>query len=76
MHGDPDMLNNLNEQTLDCLKHAKNCASKAKNTSNAELRDDYLMLEKRWLSLAESYGRTLEAATSTADRKTHFRVSV
>ena len=60
------MLNKLSEQIRDCLQHAENCAHKAKTASSAELRDDYLMIERRWLSLAQSYGRTLEATTSNA----------
>jgi len=62
------MLNKLSEQIRDCLQHAEHCAHKAKTESSAELRDDYLMIERRWLSLAQSYGRTLEATTGASDR--------
>jgi hypothetical protein len=65
------MLNKLSEQFHECRQHAASCALKAKTVSSAELRDDYLMLEKRWLSLAESYGRTLEAAMPTISRDQH-----
>ena len=49
------MLNKLNEQIRDCLQHAEHCAREADIASSAELRDDYLMLERRWLSLAQTY---------------------
>jgi hypothetical protein len=60
--------NKLGEQFRECLQHAESCALKAKTASSAELRDDYLTLEKRWLSLAQSHGRTLEAAMPTISR--------
>jgi hypothetical protein len=62
------MLNKISEQMRECLQHAEYCARKAKTASSAELRDDYLMIERRWLSLAQTYGRTLEVATSNAGR--------
>ena len=69
------MLNKLDKQFHECLQHAESCALKAKTASCAELRDDYLMLEKRWLSLAQNYGRTLESAMPIIGREqnsTHF----
>jgi hypothetical protein len=57
---------NLSEQIRECLQHAEHCARKAKSASSAELRDDYLMIEKKWLSLAQSYGFMLKTATSSA----------
>jgi hypothetical protein len=51
------MLDNLSRQIRECLRHAEDCARKA-STSNAELRDDYLILERRWLFLARSYELT------------------
>ena len=52
------MLDNLSKQIRECLRHAEYCAREAKTTSNADLRDDYLILERRWLFLARSYELT------------------
>jgi hypothetical protein len=60
------MLNKLPEQIRDCLQHAEYCAREAETASSAELRDDYLILERRWLSLAQSCGRMLNVATPNA----------
>ncbi len=48
------MLNNLSEQVRECLDHAEECARKAAAQTDPALREDYLMLEKRWLNLAQS----------------------
>jgi hypothetical protein len=37
-----------------CYRHAEECARRAASQSNARLRQDYLELERRWLSLAHS----------------------
>jgi len=60
------MPNKISEQIHECLQHAEYCARKAKTSSSAELRDDYLTLERRWLFLAQTYGLTLKAVTSNA----------
>jgi hypothetical protein len=60
------VLKELSEQIRECLQHAEYCACKAKTASSVELRDDYLMVERRWLSLAQSYRLMLKAATSNA----------
>ena len=49
------MLANLSEQIRDCLQHAEDCARKAATQTDPGLRDDFLRLEKRWLTLARSY---------------------
>ena len=57
---------NLNQQIRECLDHAEDCARKAKTAGNAELRDDYLTLERRWLFLARSYELTDQVASELA----------
>ena len=57
---------NLNQQIRECLDHAEDCARKAKIVCNAELRDDYLMLERRWLFLARSYELSEQVASQLA----------
>jgi hypothetical protein len=49
------MLQNLSQQVRDCLKHAEDCALQAKVQPDPNLQRDYLMMERRWLSLARSY---------------------
>jgi hypothetical protein len=49
------MLNNLSEQIRDCYAHAEECARKAAAQTDPGLKQDFLDMEKRWLSLAKSY---------------------
>jgi hypothetical protein len=49
------VLNNLSEQMRECLQHAEDCARKAAaQPDGSPLRQDYLEMEKRWLSLSRS----------------------
>jgi len=49
------MLNNLSEQIRDCYAHAEECACKAAGQTDAQLKQDFLDMERRWLALAKSY---------------------
>ena len=49
------MLNNLNEEVSECLQHAENCARQAATETDPKLKEDFLALERSWLSLAPSY---------------------
>jgi hypothetical protein len=49
------MLQNLSEQVRNCLQHAEHCAHRATAEPDPNLQRDYLMMERRWLSLARSY---------------------
>jgi hypothetical protein len=49
------VLNNLSERIRECLQHAEDCARKAAAQSDPNLKDDFLTVERRWLSLARSY---------------------
>lgn len=49
------MLNNLSEQIRDCYAHAEECSRKAAAQTDPLLKQDFLDMEKRWLSLAKSY---------------------
>lgn len=49
------MLNNLSEQVRECLRHAEDCAREAAAKTCPKMREDFLDLERRWLSLARSY---------------------
>ncbi len=48
------MLQNLSEQVRNCLQHAEDCAHRAKVEPDPNLQRDYLMMERRWLSLARA----------------------
>jgi hypothetical protein len=41
-----------------CYRHAEECARRAASQSDARHRQDFLELEKRWLSLASDSGGT------------------
>jgi hypothetical protein len=49
------MLNDLSEQVRECLQHAEDCARRAAAQTDAKVKQDFLDLERRWLSLARSY---------------------
>ena len=48
------MLQNLSQQVRDCLQH-EDCAHRAKIEPDPNLQRDFLMRERRWLSLARRY---------------------
>ncbi len=47
------MLNNLSEEAR--ALHAVNCARQTATQTDANLKQDFLQLERSWLSLARSY---------------------
>ena len=49
------MLNNVSEQIRDCYLHAQDCARKAAEQTNPNLKQDFLELEESWLFLARSF---------------------
>ena len=52
------MLNNLSEHIRECLRHAEDCGRKAAAQTDPTLKEDFLDMERRWLSLARSYELT------------------
>ncbi|MGB3744139.1 MAG: hypothetical protein WBD11_06360 [Xanthobacteraceae bacterium] len=49
------MLNNLSGNIRECFQHAEDCARKAAAQTDPRVKQDFLDLEQRWLSLARSY---------------------
>ena len=49
------MLESVSQQIRDCYDHAEQCAQKAAAQTNPGLRQDFLDMERRWLTLAKSY---------------------
>jgi hypothetical protein len=49
------MLRKLSDEVRECYAHADECAHKAQDAFTAEMREDFLRLQKSWLALARSY---------------------
>jgi hypothetical protein len=45
----------FNKEARECRLHAENCEDKARLQSDPQLRQDFLEMQQRWLSLARSY---------------------
>jgi hypothetical protein len=52
------MRSNLSEEVRECLKHAEDCARQAAAQTDPKLKQDFLVMERRWRFLARSYGLT------------------
>ena len=63
------MLKNLSEEIRECLQHAEDCARKAATQSCPNLKQDFLGLEQRWLSLARSYEFTEQLTDFSGETK-------
>jgi len=49
------MLDSVSQQIRDCYDHAEQCAQKAAAQNDPDLKQDFLDMERRWLTLAKSY---------------------
>ena len=49
------MLSNASEHVRECYEHAEYCARKAATQTDPRIKQDYLDLERHWLTLARSY---------------------
>jgi hypothetical protein len=49
------MLENVSKQARECYAHAEYCARKAADQTDPQLKQDYLELERHWLTLARSF---------------------
>ncbi len=45
----------INEEVRECLQHAEDCARQAAAQSDPQLKQDFLIMERRWLFLARGY---------------------
>jgi hypothetical protein len=63
------VLNNLSEEVRECLHHAEDCARKAAAQIDPKLKQDFLQLERSWLSLARSYGFTERLTTFSGEKE-------
>jgi hypothetical protein len=53
--GKDAMLQNLSPEVRYCLRHAEDCAERARREPDASLQRDFFDMETRWLKLARSY---------------------
>ena len=44
-----------NKEARECRLHAEHCEDKARLQSDPQIRQDFLEMQQRWLSLARSY---------------------
>jgi hypothetical protein len=63
------MLNNLSEQVRQCHLHAEHCAHQASIQTDPKMKDDFLEMEQRWLTLARSYEFTERLADFSDETK-------
>jgi hypothetical protein len=65
------VLQNLSSEVTECLRHADDCAQRARCEPNPSLRRDFFDMELRWLKLARSYqfAEQLRTFTSHDDRQ-------
>ena len=63
------MLQNLSPEVTECLRHADDCAQRARYEPNPSLRRDFFDMELRWLKLARSYQFAEQLRTFTSHNK-------
>jgi hypothetical protein len=63
------MLESLSEQIRECYEHAEECARKAAAQSDPGLKQDFLDMEQRWLSLARSFEFSRRLGDFSAERR-------
>jgi hypothetical protein len=63
------MLQNLSPEVIKCLRHADDCAQRAKREPDSSLRRDFFDMELRWLKLARSHQFTEQLRTFTSHSK-------
>ena len=70
------MLVKLGEQAHECRLYADCCAAKAELQTDPKLRQVYLRMQQRWLSLARSYefSKRLEFLSAAEERNKETRL--
>ena len=69
------MLEKLGEQAHECRLYADHCAARAELQTDPKLRQVYLNMQQRWLSLARSYefSEQLEFLSAAEERNKETR---
>ena len=69
------MLNNLSEQIRDCYRHAQNCARKAAEQADPNLKQDFLELEESWLlSISFTFNERLGDSSDVMNRRKSYEL--
>jgi hypothetical protein len=63
------VLQNLSEDIAECYRRAAEARERAKAAHDAALKQDFLDMERRWLSLAHSYEFTQRLSDFTREAK-------
>ncbi len=68
------MLQNLSNEISDCYLRAAECRERAQRAIDAEQRERYLNMERRWLLLAKSHEFKRRLGDFTEEAKRHVAV--
>jgi hypothetical protein len=49
------MLNNLSAEIRECHRHAGDCARQAAAQTDPKMKEEFLVMERRWRSFANGY---------------------
>jgi hypothetical protein len=60
------MLQTLSPEVRECLRHAEDCAQRAKIEPDPTVQRDFFDMERRWLKLARSYQYLEQISSFTA----------
>jgi len=63
------MLHNLSSEAAECMRHAEDCAARARHEPDPKLRRDLFDMELRWRKLAPSYQLAEQLQTVTSPSK-------
>jgi hypothetical protein len=63
------MLRNLSEEIRECYRHAEDCARQAAAQTCPNLKQNFLDMERRWMSLARSYEFTEQLTDFSSETK-------
>jgi hypothetical protein len=61
------MRENLSEEVRECVRHAEECAARAKIEPHPAIQRDFIDMELRWLQLARSYQFLEQFRTCSAE---------
>ena len=61
------MLQTLSPEVRECLRHAEDCAQRAKIEPDPTVQRDFFDMERRWLKLARSYQYLEQISSFTAN---------
>jgi len=63
------MLQKLTTEIRECYRHAEECRRRARQTLDPAVKQDFLDMEQRWLSLARSYELSEKLSSFTQEMR-------